>query len=261
MDDATRVARGRRVAATEPRLYAPVRHRRTTDTVVEQLERLILERRLQPGDALPSERDLAAALSVSRNVLREALSVLGQKGLVRVTAGRGTTVVRPSTDHVDDAFAMLVAYDEISLVELCDARLLIEPELAANAAKAATPAAIRRLEALMATLEATREDSEAHVAADRAFHSEVADVAGNRALAALVRSIRGPVTRSMMLGTTVPREIDASDEDHREVLAAIRARDPEAARAAMVRHMENVRAYIRSIEGHGVVDGPGQDAG
>ena len=126
----------RTATATDPRLYGPVRHRRTTDTVVEQLERMILERRLQPGDSLPPERELALALSVSRNVLREALGVLGQKGLVRVAAGRGTTVVRPSTEHVEDALTALITYDEITLVELCDARLLIEPEFAASAAAA-----------------------------------------------------------------------------------------------------------------------------
>lgn len=251
----------RRATRTDPGLYGPVRHRRTTDTVVEQLERLILERRLQPGNSLPPERELAGALSVSRNVLREALGVLGQKGLVRVVAGRGTTVVRPSTEHVEDALTTLITYDEISLVELCDARLLIEPEFAASAATAASPEAITRLDDLMRILETTREDSEAHVAADRDFHAEIARLAGNRALAAMVQSIRAPVTRSMRLGTSVPRAIDASDQDHRDVLEAIRVHDPEAAREAMVRHIRYVRDYVVAVEQQDDADEPGRDAG
>lgn len=248
MSDAPPLNARRSAASSDPGLYGPVRHRRTTDSVVEQLERMILERRLEPGDSLPPERELAAALSVSRNVLREALGVLGQKGLVRVTAGRGTTVVRPSTEHVEDALTALITYDEISLVELCDARLLIEPELAASAARVATPEAIGRLDALMRILETTREDSEAHVAADRDFHAEIARLAGNRALAAMVQSIRAPVTHSMMLGTSVPRAIDTSDQDHHDVLDAIRMRDPDAAREAMVRHIRYVRDYVIAME-------------
>lgn len=238
----------RAYGSADPALYEPLRHRRTTDTIVEQLETLILERRLEPGDFLPPERELAAALSVSRNVLREALGVLGQKGLVRVAAGRGTTVVRPSTEHVEDALTTLIEHHQMSLVELCDARLLIEPELAAKAALGVTPEGVHRLETLMEILETTREDSAAHVAADRDFHGEIARLAGSRVLAAMVQSVRAPVTRSMLLGTSVPRAIDASDQDHRDVLEAIRERDPEAARSAMVRHIRYVRDYVMARE-------------
>lgn len=240
--------RRRAIGSADPTLYGPLRHRRTTDTIVEELEKLILERRLEPGDFLPPERELAAALSVSRNVLREALGVLGQKGLVRVAAGRGTTVVRPSTDHVEDALTTLIEHHQMSLLELCDARLLIEPELAAKAAGGATPEGIRRLEDFMQILETTREDSAAHVAADRDFHAEIARLAGSRVLAAMVQSVRAPVTRSMLLGTSVPTAIDTSDQDHRDVLEAIRERDPEAARSAMVRHIRYVRDYVVARE-------------
>ena len=261
MSTSTAGSRRRATGSADPALYEPLRHRRTTDTIVEQLEGLILERRLQPGDFLPPERELAAALSVSRNVLREALGVLGQKGLVRVAAGRGTTVVRPSTEHVEDALTTLIEHHQMSLVELCDARLLIEPELAAKAAGGATPDGIRRLEDLMHILETTREDSAAHVAADSDFHAEVARLAGNRVLAAMVQSVRAPVTRSMLLGTSVPRAIDTSDQDHRDVLDAIRERDPEAARSAMVRHIRYVRDYVVARERLGTATRPKVRAG
>ncbi|HYO46472.1 MAG TPA: FadR/GntR family transcriptional regulator [Gemmatimonadota bacterium] len=234
----------RRPPAPDAALYGPLGRWKTTDSIVEQLEGLILDRKLAPGDFLPPERELAAALSVSRNVLREALSVLGQKGLVRVAAGRGTMVLRPSTDNVEGALSMLIEHHRISLVDLCDARLFIEPELAARAASHAEEAAIRRLDELMRVLETTREDAPAHVEADRAFHAEVARSGGNRVLAAMVQSVRQPVTRSMLLGTSVPRAIDTSDQDHRDVLEAIRRRDPDAARSAMARHISYVREYV-----------------
>jgi len=239
----------RRPGAPDVAMYGPLGRRKTTDTIVEQLEGLIRERKLVPGDFLPPERDLAAALSVSRNVLREALGVLGQKGLVRVMTGRGTMVVRPSTDNVEGALSLLIEHHRISLLDLCDARLLIEPELAARAASLAEEGAIARLDELMSVLETTREDAPAHVEADRAFHAEVARAGGNRVLAAMVQSVRQPVTHSMLLGTSVPRAIDTSDQDHHDVLEAIRRRDPDAAREAMTSHIAHVREYVVS-QGH-----------
>lgn len=234
----------RRRGAPDVAMYGPLGRRKTTDTIVEQLEGLILERKLAPGDFLPPERDLAVALSVSRNVLREALGVLGEKGLVRVMTGRGTMVVRPSTDNVEGALSMLIEHHRISLVDLCDARLLIEPELAARAAASSDEEGVRRLDGLMHILESTLEDSTAHVEADREFHADIARLAGNPVLAAMVQSVRQPVTRSMLLGVSVPRAIDKSDQDHRDVLEAIRRGDPDAARAAMARHITYVRGYV-----------------
>ena len=236
----------RRPPAPDAALYGPLGRRKTTDTIVEQLEGMILDRKLVPGDFLPPERDLAAALSVSRNVLREALGVLGQKGLVRVMTGRGTMVIRPSTDNVEGALSLLIEHHRISLLDLCDARLIIEPELAARAASLAEEGAIERLDELMTILVTTREDAPAHVEADRAFHAEVARAGGNRVLAAMVQSVRQPVTQSMLLGTSVPRAIDTSDQDHHDVLEAIRRHDPDGAREAMTRHITYVRQYVVS---------------
>ena len=68
----------------------------------------------------------------------------------------------------------------------------------------------------------------------------------------MVQSVMAPVTRSMLLGTSVPRAIDMSDQDHRDVLETIRERDQEAARSAMVRHIRYVRDYVVARERLGV---------
>ena len=108
--------------------------RNTTAQVVDALQAMILDRQLSPGDALPSERELATLLSVSRNVLREALGILRQRGLVDSRHGTGTYVSLPSSSQARDALILLLEMSKVSLVELCDARILIEPELAYFAA-------------------------------------------------------------------------------------------------------------------------------
>jgi GntR family transcriptional repressor for pyruvate dehydrogenase complex len=234
-----------------PDLYSSVGRVRTTDSVVEQIQQLILDNKLRVGDTLPAERDLATRLSVSRNVLREALGVLAQRGLVQSVAGRGTFVSAPSSDHMTNALVLMLRLGQVSLQELCDVRLFLEPELAARAAARMTSQAdVAKLDQWMDKLEAAgaEGDAAAHVEADIGFHAQVARLAGNSVFEAIVNGVREPVVRSMMTGTTVPRAIGHSDEQHRKILAAISAGDEEEARAAMEEHMRYVAAYISDQE-------------
>ena len=107
-------------------LYRSVDRIGAREAVVRRIQDLIVANKLAPGDPLPPERELAARLSVSRNVLREGLRTLSQKGLVRVVAGRGAFVEAPTGRVVSESLALLLQLRQVSLIELCDARLLIE---------------------------------------------------------------------------------------------------------------------------------------
>lgn len=229
--------------------FVSLERRSTTGAVVEAIQNMILERKLQPGDALPSERELAALLSVSRNVLREALGILGQRGLVDSRHGAGTYVCLPSSRQARDALVLMLEVGRVRLVELCDARIIIESELACLAAcriddKGRT--ALRS--AWQALMEAA--DGEQHVAADLAFHGVIAVLADHAVLRALVDAVREPVLRGMVLGTRVPRAIQDSDRQHRAIMDAILAGDGEAARREMRDHLLFVRSYLADQETH-----------
>jgi DNA-binding FadR family transcriptional regulator len=241
--------RGR--ASTDPAdvsAYRPIARTKTTEQVIEQIERLIVEHRLSENEALPSERELAAMLGVSRNILREGLSVLGQKGLVETLPGRRTRVARPGFRELRSTVDLMVRVGDISLMELSEVRSILEPEIAARAAKRATAVQIEELEAITATLEALHDDPAGHVAADRSFHRAIATIAGNSLLVVLLEAIGVPLIRSMALGTSIPRAILDADVYHRAVCDAIAESDPQAAAAAMHRHMEHVRRYIAAAE-------------
>ena len=228
-------------------LYSSVKRVRTTDSVVDHIQQLILDNKLRDGDALPAERDLAARLSVSRNVLREAIGILAQRGLVESRAGRGTFVRSPSSSHMTDALVLMLKLGQVSLEELCDVRLFLEPELAARAAAKTTDSeSIAELTQWMHKLEAAdaEGDAAAHVEADIGFHAEIARLAGNIAFEAIMGGVREPVVHSMTTGTKVPRAIGASDEHHRKIFNAISAQDAEGARAAMEEHMRYVTSYL-----------------
>jgi len=219
--------------------------RNTTDLIVGEIQDLILSNRLKVGDRLPSERDLAEKFRVSRNVLREALSVLRQRGLVEVISGKGTLVSVPSLGSMQENLSLLLRLKHVSLQELCDARMLIEPELAWRAASLPKTVNMERLRDLGEQLRVTSSDAEAHVQADLDFHSEIAELSGHGVFSAFVGAVREPVTRSMVFGTKVPRAIDASDEQHMAILEAIIRRDARDARWAMSEHIRYVSDYIR----------------
>jgi DNA-binding FadR family transcriptional regulator len=226
-------------------IFQNVPRTRTTDLIVGEVQDLILSNRLKSGDKLPSERDLAEKFNVSRNVLREALSILRQRGLVEVVSGRGTVVTVPSLGSMQDNLSLLLRLKHVSLLELCDARLLIEPELAWRAASLPKSVNMDKLKFLGEQLKVRSDDAEGHVQADLDFHQEIAELSAHGVFSAFVGAVREPVTRSMVFGTKVPRAIDASDEQHMAILDAILRRNPREARWAMSEHIRYVSEYIR----------------
>lgn len=231
-------------AASDFVAYRPIARTKTTEQVVERIEQLIIERHLSENEALPSERDLAAMLGVSRNILREGLSVLGEKGLIETVPGRRTRVVRPGLRQLRSIVDLMVRVGDVSLTDLSEVRSILEPEIAARAAERAGPEQIGELKAIMATLEARQGDPASHVEADLSFHRAIAAIAGNALLVVLMEAVGEPLMRSMALGTSIPHAIPEADVYHRAVCDAIAGRDPEGAAAAMHRHMEHVRRYV-----------------
>ena len=235
-------------AVSDISAYRPIARTKTTEQVVERIEQLIVEHRLSENEVLPSERELAAMLGVSRNILREALSVLGQKGLIETIPGRRTRVGRPGLRQLRSTVDLMVRVGDVSLTELSEVRSIVEPEIAARAAERAVPEQVDELSAIVSRLEAHQDDPAAHVEADLAFHRAVARIAGNALLIVLLEAVGEPLMRSMALGTSIPRAIDEGDVHHRAVCEAIARGDPEGAAAAMRRHMDYVRAYVDGAE-------------
>jgi len=119
------------------------------EEVAAQLERLILDGALKPGDKLPPERELAERFGVSRSAVREAIRSLELKGLVEPRPGEGTLVRTPSIDSLLDPLASLLGHRLEVVHELLEVRSMIEPHLAGRAARNAGPEDIAQLEAIL----------------------------------------------------------------------------------------------------------------
>lgn len=203
-----------------------------------QLRQLIVEGEFPVGSRLPSERDLAVQLGVSRPSLREALIALEVEGYIEVRMGSGIYVCPPSPAPDGE----IDLSTEEGPLELIRARALLEGEVAYVAAKNAKKAHIDAIEdAFRQMLEHTRAGINP-LEADRLFHIRVAEATGNSVLVGLVTQLfdarLGPLFNRLHSHFDTVEVWEDAVGEHARVLKALRARDPDMARAAMRRHMD-----------------------
>jgi DNA-binding FadR family transcriptional regulator len=205
---------------------------------------------LQPGDSLPSEDILLARYGVSRTVLREALNVLFGKGLLDARPKRGT-IVRPRADwnQLDSAvLSWLGAGDPANpegrdnLDDLMEIRRIIEPSAAALAAQRGTPEDIQRMADAYAAMEQAGDIAESFMQADLAFHVACLHAAHNDFLLPVANAIRTAMMTSLQVTNRDAEQNRLALPLHRTILAAVRARDPDAAALAMEHHLNDTQA-------------------
>jgi DNA-binding FadR family transcriptional regulator len=220
--------------ATEPRLYRVVSSR---------IEALIREEHIKPGERLPAERDLATKLGVSRTSLREALIALELGGVVEVRGGSGV--------YVSEQAALTTARPAAGPgpFEVLAARRMIEVEVAALAAKNATPAAVDAILVAVEEMEQNQDDRGENESADRNFHLAIARAAGNSALVGVIEYLwaqRGSLWHKLTEHFQTEELRQLTLLDHRAILAAIASHDVAGARSAMRAHLDRVtRTFSR----------------
>ncbi len=216
-----------------------------TQAVARRIQEMIRSGELAADQKIPSQRVLSERFGVSRASLREALLTLETLGLVRTYPARGTFVTGPQTppQGVRENWRYENSYE---LEEVFQTRLLIEGELARLAAGALDTEGLTTLRRHADTFEkAWREgDLVAHVEADLAFHSAIAAVCPNAMLQRLYGSIQDLLTETQRrpIPNTETSRMQASIEEHQNILAALEQADPKAAATAMRAHISNTAA-------------------
>ena len=218
----------------EPRLYR---------VVAERIHDLIRVEKIGAGERLPSERDLATKLSVSRASLREALLALELGGVIEVRGGSGVYVCEAAAPEPD--------LPEIGPgpFEVLSARRMIESEVAAIAARVATDSAIDAILTAVLEMEKNHANYSSNEQADRNFHLSIARATGNSALVGTVDYLwnqRGRLWNKLKEHFQTEELRQETLTDHRKILAAIASHDPAEARRAMRAHLERVtRTFSR----------------
>jgi DNA-binding FadR family transcriptional regulator len=223
-------------------LFEPLVPQPAYGRVAAEIEQKILKRTLRPGDALPTETDLASQFGVNRSTVREALRRLESAGLVGREGGtKRLRVTRPGHAETASRVSRALALDDVTFIELWEAMLAVAPRTAALAASHVTPGTLARLEAAIGTVEAARA-SEAAVGGVVEFFGTLAESSGNRVLMLAMQ----PVTR--LLAPSLRRMIDRVPQGRsrivvaqRCILEALRKHDPVEAESWMTRHVQDFR--------------------
>jgi GntR family transcriptional repressor for pyruvate dehydrogenase complex len=219
--------------------------------VVRQVEHLILRGVLRPGDRLPPERELAERLGVSRPSLREAVRALSDRGLLEARAGSGIYVADVLGNAFSPALTRLFASHEDALLDYIAFRRDIEGIAAARAARQGSDTDLALVDTIFRKMEAAHSarDAVAEAALDADFHLAITEASHNVVMLHMMRSMmdllrRGVFyNRSIMFRQSTTRE--ALLDQHRAINAAVQARDPDGAQAAVEAHLSYVREALR----------------
>lgn len=224
--------------------FEPIRKTRIYEEVAAQIQRLISDGRLKPGDRLPPERELAEAFSVSRTSVRDAIRVLEMMGLLEPRQGEGTLVRDLSPDSLVNPLASLLVRNRLRMAELLDVRKMLEPPVAGRAAAHATDAELTQLQDILRRQEEKVRRGELAIDEDSEFHYTIALAARNsvvlRVLDVLMDLLRESRERSLQVTGRLQRSFDG----HRRIMAALLAHDAALAEAAMRQHIEEIEYVL-----------------
>ncbi|MCA3454616.1 MAG: FCD domain-containing protein [Rhodobacter sp.] len=231
--------------------FQRVEQEKLAQSVVRQIELLILRGILRPGERLPSERDLSEQLGVSRPSLREAVADLQQRGLLTSRAGAGVFVADVLGSAFSDALVQLFATHQEAVFDYIAFRRDMEGLAAERAARLASDTDLQVIDAILRKMEQTdlRRAPEDEAQLDAGFHMAIIEASHNVVMLHMMRSmfqlLREGVfyNRQIMFRQRTTRE--ALLDQHRAINSALQARDPRAARAAVEAHMRYVETALR----------------
>jgi DNA-binding FadR family transcriptional regulator len=232
--------------------FQPIAPARLYRIIADQIALKIRGGEFLPGERLPSERELAERLGVSRPSIREALIALEIEGFVDVRVGTGVFVMQPRESGYAEAGTTAGAND-IGPFDLLDTRLIIEPECAALTAQQASQQQIDAIESAYQAMSL----SASPASHDRAFHDAIGAGCGNAALAATISHIWDLSEASAMYSQLdahfVNKQVWATaHREHSRIMSAIIARDPIRARHAMRDHIYAILARLREDFGSSI---------
>jgi len=222
-------------------LFAPVSREATlANRVTKEIEKLIIDGRIEMGQRLPSERDLADQFGVSRTVVREAVRGLVAKGWLEVRPGSGTIVRSPTAGALTQSLTLFLrgALSEVDYTKVHEVRRLLEIEIAGLAAERATDDDLSKLAATLDEMESHRANRDLYAQSDVAFHTALAAATHNELFPLLLDSIVDIMVEVRQLGFDVPGSSEHALSQHRAILEQVRSGNAKGARQAMRKHLD-----------------------
>jgi GntR family transcriptional regulator, transcriptional repressor for pyruvate dehydrogenase complex len=221
-----------------------VRKTKVYEKIAHQIQRLIRDGLLKPGDKLPPERELAEMFQVSRSSLRDAIRALELMGLLEPRQGEGTVVRASSTERLINPLAEVLLRERELVSELLEFREMIEPTLARRAATYASPEDLDNLEEIVRRQKEKVDRGELAIEEDSEFHYAIANAAKNSVVLKVLDKFMDLLRDSREQALQVEGRLQKSLAGHRLILQAIQRHDSSGAETAMRRHIEEIEGIV-----------------
>lgn len=222
--------------------------------IIEEIKRLIIERDLQPGDPLATEQELAEGMGVSRTSVREAVKALELVGILKVSPKFGCVVGDFDMQPVVDQLSFNLIARASKLKQLVEARILLEVHILPVVCQNATEANLKFLEKNCDLMEKAVKEKKGFLECDSEFHRGLFAATQNEVLESF-----GNLTREFFESARkkCPEWLQPSpksSEEHRAILQAIRAKDPEKAEKLMKEHLSSIQEFEEVVKGRTLRD-------
>ena len=234
----------------EDRMEPAIRHDVSAPQALELIKKSIVERQLRPGDKLPAERALAVQLGISRHTVREALKNLAALGVVEIIHGSGAYLKEQDFDFLSFPMQLALGHGRRAIEDLIESRELVEMQVIRLACERASDDQLGQLDKFLnyRTSDEGMDKYQGHY--DFEFEGILGEICGNRYLAAIQR-LTHILWEDALSGFGVdPIDVHIINEEHTEIVQAVKARDVQRARAAMLYHLKSaLRGYNKIKEG------------
>lgn len=222
-----------------------IKYHRVYEDVIKEIEKIILEGNMAPGDVLPTERELAQAFGISRGTLREAFRILEREGLIETRPGGGRFLSKNLT-QAEDKNRIIENIERATIIELVEAREIFEAGIVELAAKRATEQDIIEIENALEKWGEIDQDSDDPSSPDQAFHLSIAKATHNVVLVNLIDLHMDLLQKTRSKTIEIPGRKEEVYKEHFNIVQAIKEHNPEKAKAAIIHHLEQVKQNIQS---------------
>lgn len=232
----------------------PIKNKRTTEIILEQIKQFMIDGQLNPGDKLPTEMELAERFQVSRTSIREALSALSLTGILEIRQGEGIYVKHSPSNAIIEPLTFILLMEKNHVQNILEVRRALEIVAVDLAAQRRSETDLEALGRLVAEMERDLPEAANSESLDLAFHLALATSSKNPLLDRLMNTVQEiigqtlQVTRTLWLLSSQAGTTRQLFEEHNAIYLAVRNKENEKARALMYEHLSKVEQQLQRYQ-------------
>ena len=231
--------------------FQPVKTGKISERIARQIKDTILNGAMKSGDRLPPERELVERFQASRISIREALKNLEASGLLTIKPGSGVFVSEVNSKPMSESLASILRIKKVSMTELSEARMILEPNIAKLACNRVTPEDLQKLEGNIAGALAVIKSNGSARVKNIEFHSLLAESTRNSVLTLTLKTLLDVLEEmSSEIVDDSPENVDIASQTvryHKKILEALKARDPEKVFTLMRKHILKIQGSLKKV--------------